>query len=182
MNSGNLIFNICMSKAHCALPRDFKLKVNVGPTPAQKEPPRAEATPNPTVYPACRQGPRDPMGAQEGGDSHAGLGPTPPQDRMVVRVDSRIRPGRLGCPGLGAHPRQSAQYWGQPCSGKHGTKPGATMLGSTGPERWWAPPWVQRLWQRLHPQLSPRPQEKEKMEKHEPLTSCRGGDLSPTRR
>lgn len=129
MNSGNLIFNICMSKAHCALPRDFKLKVNVGPTPAQKVPPRAEATPNPTVYPACRQGPRDPMGAQEGGDSHAGLGPTPPQDLMVVRVDSRIRPGRLGCPGLGAHPRQSAQYWGQPCSGKHGPKPGAPCWG-----------------------------------------------------
>lgn len=33
MNSGNLIFNICMSKVHCVLLGDLELKVNTGPTP-----------------------------------------------------------------------------------------------------------------------------------------------------
>lgn len=56
MNSGNLIFNICMSKVHCALPRDFKLKVNTGPAPVSGRPlglrpPRASA-----VSPTCGWG------------------------------------------------------------------------------------------------------------------------------
>ena len=40
MNSGNLIFNICMSKVHCALPGDAKLKVNAGPTVAPEYAPK----------------------------------------------------------------------------------------------------------------------------------------------
>lgn len=40
MNSGNLIFNICMSKVHCALPGDSKLKVNAGPTAAPQHAPK----------------------------------------------------------------------------------------------------------------------------------------------
>lgn len=56
MNSGNLIFNICMSKVHCALPGDFKLKVNMGPTPVPECPPEGRGPAKaPTVCPVCRR-------------------------------------------------------------------------------------------------------------------------------
>lgn len=81
MNSGNLIFNICMSEAHCALPGDFKLKVNMGPVP---ERPPGLRPHGPSCVPHLQRGnPNDPTGTGQEKTQAQTLVP----DRVVVKVD-----------------------------------------------------------------------------------------------
>lgn len=67
MNSGNLIFNICMSKVHCVLPGDFKLKVNTGPAPVPERAPDGRGPREaPTVRTVRSQNrPRGPTGRSQ---------------------------------------------------------------------------------------------------------------------
>ena len=97
MNSGNLIFNICMSKVHCALPRDSKLKVNAGPEPVpDRAPGVGAAQPLLCALPACLSmgSPSNPMGTQQ--EEAQAQAPAP--GGTMVRVDAAS--GEMG-EGLG---------------------------------------------------------------------------------
>lgn len=122
MNSGNLIFNICMSEAHCAVPGDFKLKVNTGPVPGR------------------------PPGLRLHGPSCATLqrGPKRPQAQTLApgRVVAKVDPGSGEADG-GSGPQDTSLLvlWELALQRQVPLpEPTATTLGSQGPETWSGPP------------------------------------------